>query len=366
MAYIKVEGGVPGIRSLVLFRPETGKPLYELVQVLLRGESILTEAERELIAAYVSYLNQCMFCMNSHAAAARCLYGDESMIVDEVLHDMWQSAVSDKMKSLLHIAGKVQILGKEASNADIQAAKDLGADDKTIHDTVLIAAAFCMFNRYVDGLASFTPTDPSVYEEMGKRMAKGYVLPTSIKNNMAYIQLPAELPGIRGPMAFRPETAKPMNELAEILLRDDNNTLSRGERELIGAYVSYLNDCFFCQNVHGALAQHYMQCDMEWIDAVKKNMASSSLSDKMKALLSIASSVQKGGRHVTSEQIEHAKTTGATDKELHDTVLIAAAFCMFNRYVDGLNTWAPTDRQVYIQRAKMRAEEGYLDFDLYK
>lgn len=177
MAHIKVEERVPGIRSLALFRPETGKPLYQLAQVLLRGESPLTGAERELIAAYVSYKNNCMFCMSSHAAAARCLYGDKKDIVDDVLRDMQRSGISEKMKALLHIAGKVQVLGKEVTTQDIQAAKDLGADDKTIHDTVLIAAAFCMFNRYVDGLASLTPTDPAVYEEMGKRMAKGYVLP---------------------------------------------------------------------------------------------------------------------------------------------------------------------------------------------
>ena len=183
---------------------------------------------------------------------------------------------------------------------------------------------------------------------------------------MAYIDLQNDLPGIRGPMAFRPETAKPLNELAEILLRDDNNTLSRGERELIGAYVSSLNDCFFCQNVHGAMAQHYMQCDMQFIDNIKKDFLSSNISDKMKALLAIAGSVQKSGKHVTAEQIDHARELGATDREIHDTVLIAAAFCMFNRYVDGLGTWAPQDRQVYVERAPRRAEEGYIDFDLYK
>lgn len=179
MAHIKVEEGVPGIRSLVMFRPETGKPLYDLAQVLLRGPSPLTEAERELIAAYVSNRNDCMFCMSSHAAAARCLYGEEKSIVDDVLQDMQQSNVSDKMKALLNIAGKVQILGKEVTPEDIAAARVFGADDREIHDTVLIAASFSMFNRYVDGLASSTPTDPSVYEEMGKRMAKGYVLPQS-------------------------------------------------------------------------------------------------------------------------------------------------------------------------------------------
>jgi len=178
MAYINVQEGVPGIRSLVMFRPETGKYLYELAQVLLRGESPLTEAERELIATYVSYRNDCMFCMKSHAAATRCLYGDEVHIVDEVLKDLQQAHVSDKMKALLNIAGKVQILGKEVTEEDITAARALGANDREIHDTVLVAATFSMFNRYVDGLASFTPTNEKEYEEMGKRMAKGYVMPS--------------------------------------------------------------------------------------------------------------------------------------------------------------------------------------------
>ena len=180
MAHINVPEGVAGIRSLVMFRPETGKPLYELAQVLLRGESPLTEAERELIATYVSYRNNCMFCMSSHAAAARCLFGSEANIVDEVLKDMQHSHVSDKMKALLNVAGKVQVLGKEVTEEDVAVARALGANDLEIHDTVLIAATFCMFNRYVDGLASFTPTDPSEYANMGKRMTeKGYVLPAT-------------------------------------------------------------------------------------------------------------------------------------------------------------------------------------------
>jgi uncharacterized peroxidase-related enzyme len=182
---------------------------------------------------------------------------------------------------------------------------------------------------------------------------------------MAYITLPEGLPGIRGPMAFRPETAKHLNELAEVLLRSDNS-LTRGERELIATYVSSLNDCFFCQNAHGGLAQHYLQCDMDYIDRVKTDFQSTTLSPKLKALLSIAGSVQKGGKHVTPEQIEKARNVGATDLEIHDTVLIAAAFCMFNRYVDGLGTWAPQDRNIYIERAKWRADEGYVNFDLYK
>jgi len=183
---------------------------------------------------------------------------------------------------------------------------------------------------------------------------------------MAFINLENDLPGIRGPMAYSPETGKALNELAEILLHDDNNTLTRGEREMIGAYVSSENDCFFCHNVHGAMAQHYFECDTQLIDDIKKDYRSTRLSEKMKSLLSIAGSVQKSGRQVSALQIEDAKNAGATDKEIHDTVLIAAAFCMFNRYVDGLATWAPAERQVYIDRAARRAEEGYIDFDLYK
>lgn len=182
---------------------------------------------------------------------------------------------------------------------------------------------------------------------------------------MAHIKLPDGLPGIRGLMAFRPETAKPLNELAEVLLRSENS-LSRGERELIATYVSSLNDCFFCQNAHGGLAQHYLQCDMNFIDQVKSDYESTSISDKLKSLLAIAGSVQKGGKHVTLEQIEKAKLLGVTEMEIHDTVLIAAAFCMFNRYVDGLGTWAPQDRQIYIDRGPRRAAEGYINFDLYK
>jgi uncharacterized peroxidase-related enzyme len=178
MAHIQVPEGVPGIRSLVMFRPESGQYLYELAQVLLRGESPLSEAERELIAAYVSSRNECMFCMSSHAAAARYLFKDKKHVVDFVLEDYKSAPISDKLKALLNIAGKVQINGKQVLPEDVEGARKHGAIDRDIHDTVLIAATFSMFNRYVDGLASFTPTDPKAYEEMGVRLGeKGYVLP---------------------------------------------------------------------------------------------------------------------------------------------------------------------------------------------
>jgi len=179
---------------------------------------------------------------------------------------------------------------------------------------------------------------------------------------MAHIDLMNEYPGIRGPMAFRPETAKPLNDLAEILLRGEN-TLTRGERELIGSYVSYLNGCFYCQHAHGSLAQHYLGCDVAFIERVKDDYRKADLPAKLKALLSIAGSVQKGGQEVTPDQIGEARNQGATDREIHDTVLIAAAFCMFNRYVDGLATWSPEDEEYYVERAPRRAEEGYANYD---
>ncbi len=178
MAHIAVPEGVPGIRSLVMFRPETGKHLYELAQVLLRHPSPLTPAERELIATHVSARNNCTFCMSSHAAAARELFADNHSVVDCVIHGKDSALLSDKMKALLNIAGKVQQSGKLVTNEDVAEARKHGAGDRDIHDTVLIAATFSMFNRYVDGLASLTPTDPKDYEPMGKRMATlGYVLP---------------------------------------------------------------------------------------------------------------------------------------------------------------------------------------------
>ena len=175
---------------------------------------------------------------------------------------------------------------------------------------------------------------------------------------MAHIPLREDLPGIRGLMVFRPETAEPLNELADILLRGAN-TLSPGERELIAAYVSSRNDCFFCHSVHGAVAAHHLGNDEQVVADVKHDPERAGVSDKMKALLAIAGKVQRGGKEVTDADIWRARDCAATDMEIHDTVLIAAAFCMFNRYVDGLGTWAPDDPDVYRQRAPITARDGY-------
>lgn len=181
---------------------------------------------------------------------------------------------------------------------------------------------------------------------------------------MAHIQLPVatelgrEFPGIVGLMTFRPDTAAPINALANVLLRGES-TLSRGERELIATHVSWRNDCFFCQTIHGAVAAAQLGHNEQLVHKVKTDWEGAEISPKLKALLNIAGKVQLGGKHVTAEDVSLAREQGATDLEIHDTVLIAALFCMCNRYVDGLGTWAPEDPAIYRARAADIVEHGY-------
>jgi uncharacterized peroxidase-related enzyme len=176
MAHINLPDGLPGITGPLNNYPETAIHLRGLAETLLRGPSSLTSAERELIAAYVSAENECTFCMNSHAAVARSLYGKDRDLVDQAISNFQQADLSDKMKALLVIAGKVQQGGRRVTEKDVASARAAGADDKAIHDTVLTAAAFCMFNRYVDGLATWTPEEAAMYEQAGASIAeKGYL-----------------------------------------------------------------------------------------------------------------------------------------------------------------------------------------------
>jgi uncharacterized peroxidase-related enzyme len=174
---------------------------------------------------------------------------------------------------------------------------------------------------------------------------------------MPHIALTDELPGISSAFAFRPETAKPMRELAHILLHE-SNSLTQGERELIATYVSSLNDCYCCQTSHGAAAACHLG-DGETVKQVHADFQQAKISEKLKRLLTIAGQVQRGGKYVTKAAVEAARKDGATDTEIHDTVLIAAAFCMYNRYVDGLATWQPQDERMYAQMGAHLAREGY-------
>jgi uncharacterized peroxidase-related enzyme len=174
-----------------------------------------------------------------------------------------------------------------------------------------------------------------------------------------HIALPEGVPGIRSAFAFRPETARPMCDLAEVLLRGDN-TLGRGERELIAAYVSDLNECRFCQTSHSVFAALQLEGGAELVAAVKADPERAEISEKLRALLAIAAKVRDDGRSVGEQDIERARLAGASDMEIHDAVLIAAAFCMFNRYVDGLAAWTPEEPAAYEAMGKRIVERGYL------
>lgn len=178
---------------------------------------------------------------------------------------------------------------------------------------------------------------------------------------MAHIGIQEGIPGIVGAFTFRPETARPMRELAEILLRGPS-TLTSAEREGIAAFVSNGNDCRFCQLSHSAAAAEHRggtEADYEWIENLKASPDKANVSAKMRTLLRIAGKVRESGKRVTQDDVAAARAQGATDLEIHDTVLIAAAFCMYNRYVDGLATWQPEDPASYRSMGKRMAHEGY-------
>jgi len=178
---------------------------------------------------------------------------------------------------------------------------------------------------------------------------------------MPHIDLPEGYPGIRSLFMFSPETAKPLNDLVQTLLHDPTtSTLTPGERELIATYTSSLNHCKYCASTHGAIAKYQLGGNEALVKDVISDPSKAPVSPKLRALLIIAAQVQEDGKKVKTEDVANARQQGATDKEIHDTVLIAAAFCMYNRYVDGLATWAPDDPGIYDAIGKQRASEGYL------
>jgi uncharacterized peroxidase-related enzyme len=174
--HITLNSDEPGIRGLLRYRPETGRPLSELAEVLLRGPSTLTRGDRELIAAYVSTLNGCGYCSGSHSATAAAQLPGGAALVDEVCSGAGDTAVSPKVAAFLAIAAAVADTGLAVTSTLVAAAREAGATDVEIHDCVLIAAAFCMFNRYVDGLATTVPDDPARYTAGAHRIVEhGYL-----------------------------------------------------------------------------------------------------------------------------------------------------------------------------------------------
>lgn len=175
MSHIPLESHLPGITGLLEYRRDSAEPIRELTQLLLRGPSSLSEAERELIATIVSFDNECVFCTTAHSTVTDMLYKDSS-ITEMVKKDIDSAPLSDKIKALLNIARLVTQSGRNVSEEAVQRAKSFGATDIEIHDTVLIAALFCLYNRYVDGLATHLPSNSNYFHDLAGRLTdKGYV-----------------------------------------------------------------------------------------------------------------------------------------------------------------------------------------------
>lgn len=180
---------------------------------------------------------------------------------------------------------------------------------------------------------------------------------------MPHITFPAEqFPGTPGLMMYRQETGRPLSQLVEVLLRD-TNTLSRSERELVAAYASSINDCRFCVRTHSEMSAQQSETDVDEARAVVQkvlaDLDSAPISAKLKSLLTIAGAVQQSGNAVTADMVARARELGATDTEIHDVVLIAAAFSMYNRYCDGLAAVVPEDPAAYVNFASMIIRDGY-------
>ncbi len=174
MPHIPLAEHLPGITGLLEYSKDSGQPIRELTQILMRGPSSLSEGERELIASVVSNGNQCRFCTAAHTAAADLLIGDHET-AEKVKQNIDTAPVSEKMKALLEIASLTRESGKSVTKPAIDRAKNAGATDIEIHDTVLIAALFCLYNRYVDGMATALPDQESYYDVLAERLVNhGY------------------------------------------------------------------------------------------------------------------------------------------------------------------------------------------------
>jgi len=177
---------------------------------------------------------------------------------------------------------------------------------------------------------------------------------------MPHIALPENMPGITAGFAFRPETARPMRELAHIPLHTSgNDSFSSRDREMVAAFVSSRNTCYFCQTSHGAAASYLKGGSPDLVELVCRDYRTAAISEKLKTLIAIAEQIQIDGKRVTAQLVDQAREHGATDLDIHDTILIAATFCMYNRYVDGLGTWQPRNNEMYVAMVKRMAQEGY-------
>ena len=193
--------------------------------------------------------------------------------------------------------------------------------------------------------------------------------------------LPPNLPGMTALGAYRPDVYAQMAALADNMLATGHpdSTLDPSEREMIATYVSSLNNCTYCMTTHGAVAVAHMSSTQSESAAqgtqtpkataekivnstcIKRDDGVDEIEErpKLRSLLQVAAQVHESGQSITPEAVAEAKAFGATDMDIHDTVLIAALFCMFNRYVDGLTGELSGNIEQLKEVGTVIAERGY-------
>ena len=174
-----------------------------------------------------------------------------------------------------------------------------------------------------------------------------------------------DVPGIGAAMRLTPGLGLHLRGLADELLVNDfpGATIQRHQREMLATAVSAANDCFFCMDSHGAFAGALLEREdavhLEPVIDVIKSGASDGLDDKMRALLHIARTVQAAPLRLTQADVATARKAGATDGDVQLAVLIASAFSMYNRLVDGFRARTAPSTEAYRERAGEIAEKGY-------
>ena len=174
-----------------------------------------------------------------------------------------------------------------------------------------------------------------------------------------------DVPGILAAIRLTPGLGVHLRGLADELLVNDfpGTTLVRAEREMLATATSAANDCFYCMDSHGAFATALLEKTGEndrvgLIDTIKVG-SSDGLDPKMQALLHISRTVQRAPRELTATDVDAALAAGASDADVQLAVLIAAAFSMYNRMVDGFRAPTPPTAEAYRARASEIADFGY-------
>ena len=174
-----------------------------------------------------------------------------------------------------------------------------------------------------------------------------------------------DAPGILTALRLTPALGVHLRGLADELLVDDfpGATISRPQREMLATAVSAANDCFYCMDSHGAFATALLEVTgashlVPTVDTIKSG-SSDGLEPKMQALLHIARTVRGEPRDLAPADVATAKAAGASDADVQLAVLIAAAFSMYNRIVEGFRAKTPPTPEAYRARASEIAEHGY-------